>query len=398
MNITTFRIFLILFIIYSVQLKAQKTISLAEATELALQNYPKLKQQDLYVQQQKSLRNSSKGHPKMSLGYSWEEVNFSANQGVHSIYAQQAFNLPNVAKAKQAFQDQKAKNGELQKELTKQQLISWVTISYQQILHTKSKDKTHQKILAIYKEFERIAQQKMAVGETGKLPLLAAQTAISQLEAKIVQNNRELPIQLTQLHHWLLDESISNIADTSLIMLELDTTSQTVAQHPTVQILTQNIDIQQAQKKVIQSQLSPQISTGLRLQAIGSQLPFFGGQIGLNVPLFNKGIKTQMQAVDLGIQIQKEQVAWQEKELSHHRHQLKLQIEQQLEQLQLLEQNILPKLQEQVDLSAKAYRLGEIDYQHLLQHTKDLADIEYDYLDQLLWLNIRILDYQYLVE
>lgn len=377
---------------------AQKTISLQEATDLALQNYPKLKQQDLYIQQQKSLRNSAKGHPKMSLGYSWDEINFSANQGVHSIYAQQAFNLPSVAKAKQAFQDQKAKNGELQKELTKQQLISWVTISYQQILYTKSKDKTHQKLLAIYKEFERIAQQKMAVGETGKLPLLAAQTAISQLEAKIAQNDRELPIQLTQLHHWLLDESISNIVDSSLVMLQLDTISHTIAQHPTVRLLEQGIQIQAAQKKVIQSQLSPQISTGLRLQAVDGQLPFWGGQIGLNIPLFNKGIKTQIQAVDLGIQIQKEQVAWQEKELSHHRHQIKLQIEQQLEQLELLEQNILPKLQEQVDLSTKAYRLGEIDYQHFLQHTKELAAIEYDYLDQLLSLNIRILNYQYLVE
>ncbi|MCP4441758.1 MAG: TolC family protein [Aureispira sp.] len=377
---------------------AQKTVSLQEAMDLAIQNYPKLKQQELYVQQQKSLRNASKGHPMMSLGYSWDELNFSANQGVHSIYAQQAFNLPEVAKAKQALQDQKAKSGELQKELTKQQLLSQVAITYQQILYTKSKGAIHNQLLAIYKEFERIAQRKIDVGETGLLPLLAVQTTISQLEAEITKTRRELPIQLTQLQHWLLDESINNISDTGLVLLVLDTTGNTIDQHPSVQVLQQNIQIQEAQKKVIRSRLTPQISTGLRLQVVDGQFPYFGGQLGINVPLFNKGINTQLKAADLGIQIQKEQVVWQEKELSHHRHQLQLQIEQRLEQIKLLEENILPKLQQQIALSQKAYRLGEIEYQHYLQHTKDLASIQYDYLEQLLILNIQILNYQYLVE
>jgi len=389
---------LLLVLLEPLTMVAQKTVvSLEEAMQIALKNYPKLKQLQLEVDKEMLLQDAAKGHNPTGFGYMADEVDFSSNQGVHGFYVQQQFNLPTIANAKAQLQAEKVKERQLYKALTEKRLLNQVTITYQQILYIKSQLKLHKELKAIYSEFERVASQKMEVGETGQLPVLAAQTALKQLQMQLDKSKQLLPIQVVQLQHWLLNENIEGVTDTQLVALVMDTTNRDFSAHPTVQVLQQEINIQKAKKETIKSRLSPKISTALRFQVVDGQLPYMGGQLGVNVPLFTKGIKTQMQAVDLDVAIQKERIDWQKRELEHHQHQLRLQIELHQEQLRQMRTEIFPAMEKQVALSKKAYELGELDYVYYLQQVRTLAETKYQYLDDLLRFNEHILEYQFLL-
>lgn len=376
---------------------AQQNISMEAAIKRIQTEHPQIIQQDLIIQQQHLLKEAAKGHPSTGIGYSTEELG-AAGSGVHSLYLQQDFNLPQVAKRQAALQDALAQTGEWSKLATQKELERFMGSLYQQLVFLKSQQTIQQELLELYQQLEQIAQKRIEVGETGQLPLLATQSAKQQIQLQQMTTVQQYENQLLQLQQFLLDDTIDGVVDTMLTALEIPAQAIDLAKHPLVQQIDQNIIINQYQEAVIESQLLPQLSTSVQIQVVEQTFPNFGAQIGFNVPLFNKGVKAQVAANKLNAKILEQQKLWQLQQLNSQQKMILKNIQLLQKQVQHFEQVWLPTLQQQQQLNLKMYEVGEIDYLKTLQGLQQIINAKQSYLQILLQLNLNCISYRFLCD
>jgi len=381
---------------FGLGLCAQTTISMEQAIEQITTKHPTILQQELYIEQQQILKAAGKQQPFLGFGYSFEEVGITGS-GIHSLYLQQTFNMPKVAKSKALYREEMSKTGAFQKEATAKELERYIASVYQQILFLKSKKRVTDELLLLYKNIEDIASKRAAVGETGELPIFATQTAQQQLQLQQMRTEQKYLAQLEKLKQFLMDNSITDISDTVLVALPNKLQEIDVDAHPLVKTINQKIVANNAQNLVIQSQLLPQISVGFQTQVVQGAYPFFGGQFGFNVPLFKKGVKAQIKANKLNSAILKENKNWQVQQLNTQQKIAIQNIKQLQAQLQHIETVILPTLEKQQEFSQKAYAIGELDYLNVLQSLQQIIAAKNSYLQVLFQLNLAWVDYEYLV-
>jgi outer membrane protein TolC len=378
-------------------LSAQNIISLEAAIERVKTQHPIVLQQELYVQQQRILKDAGKNQPFLNFGYSMEEVG-AAGTGVHSLFAQQNFNLPQVAQRKSVFQEAVAQSGEFQKAATQKQLERSVANLYQQLLFLKSQQSLNQELLAIYNQTEEIAKKRAQVGETGAIPLITTQSAKQQIEWQQMTTIQNYRNQFILLQQFLMDSTLTDIADTALVAWKQQLEVIDLAAHPLIEQIEQNKIANELKSDVIQSQLLPKLTTGVQIQVVGGTFPNFGAQIGLNVPLFTKGVKAQVQANALNSKILDQNKTWQLQQLESQQKMVLQNIQLLEKQLAYFENTLLPTLEKQQELNQKAFAIGELDYLNVLQGLEQIITIRQRYLQLILQLNLAWVDYNYLLE
>ena len=386
-----------LLVLMCLSLSAQNVISLEAAVERVKTQHPRILQQDLYIQQQRILKDAGKNQPFLSFGYGMEELGV-AGTGVHSLYAQQSFNLPQVAKRKSVFQEALAQTGESQKAVTQKQLERSVANLYQQLLFLKSQQILNKELLTIYDKTEAIAAKRAKVGETGVIPVITTQSAKQQIEWQQMSTIQNYSSQFILLQQFLMDSSLTDIADTALVASKQQLEAIDLAAHPLVEQIDKKKVANALQSEVIQSQLLPQLSTGVQLQVVDGTFPNFGAQIGLNVPLFTKGVKAQVQANELNGKILDQNKAWQLQQLESQQKMILQNIQLLKKQLTYFEMVLLPTLQKQQELNQKAFSIGELDYLNVLQGLEQIISVKRRYLQLVLQLNLAWVDHNYLLE
>lgn len=377
-----------------IQLSAQGCISLSEALERAKNQQVQLQVQRLYLQQQTILKDAGKGHPAAGLGYGFEELGV-AGTGVHSLYFNQSFNMPQVAQSRANLQTALVVAGNSQLENIALQLERAVARQYQQIVFFKNQGLLNQELLAVYDSIVLIAQKRAAVGETGQLPLLTTQTAQQQLRLQQLQNQQQITSSIVALQLLLYDSTFNDINDSLLQFSLLENRVASSQNHPLVAQIEQQKQVLEYQKNVLKSQWLPQLDLGVQLQVVEGTFPNVAGQIGWSVPLFKQGLNAQIKGNEMAqkqLMVQAEGMA-QQIELEQKNAWLQIQSLQQ--QIQYLETEILPTLIAQQNLLRRSYQLGEINYLNVLQSLEQILATRQQYLELLLKLNIQLIDYKY---
>lgn len=377
-----------------IQLSAQGCISLSEALERAKNQQVQLQVQRLYLQQQTILKDAGKGHPAAGFGYGFEELGV-AGTGVHSLYFNQSFNMPQVAQSRANLQTALVVAGNSQLENIALQLERAVARQYQQIVFFKNQGLLNQELLAVYDSIVLIAQKRAAVGETGQLPLLTTQTAQQQLRLQQLQNQQQITSSIVALQLLLYDSTFNDINDSLLQFSLLENRVASSQNHPLVAQIEQQKQVLEYQKNVLKSQWLPQLDLGVQLQVVEGTFPNVAGQIGWSVPLFKQGLNAQIKGNEMAqkqLMVQAEGMA-QQIELEQKNAWLQIQSLQQ--QIQYLETEILPTLIAQQNLLRRSYQLGEINYLNVLQSLEQILATRQQYLELLLKLNIQLIDYKY---
>lgn len=373
---------------------AQNSIDLPEALAKVRAQHVQLQAQKVYLQQQEALKKAAKGHPAGSFGYGFEEWG-AAGSGIHSLYYNQSFNLPAVAQRRADLQTALIAAGSSQLMAIELQLERAVAQQYQQLLFYKSQQTLNQQLLLLYDSIVVIANKRAQVGETGRLPLLTTQTAQQQLELQQLQWQQQLAAGLVDLQLLLYDSTVTAIKDSVLQAPPLSLLQNQASNHPLVRQLQQEQEVLQQRRAVLKSQWLPQLDMGVQLQVVEGTFPSAAGQIGWTVSLFRKGLKAQLQ----GNELQEKQLllqataSTQQIELNQKKAWQQVQALQQ--QLNYLEQQVLPTLLLQQNLLQQAYAVGEIDYLSVLQSLQQVLEARQQYLALLLQLNLQWIDYQY---
>lgn len=371
-----------------------QAISLEGALEIARKNYTGLESDRLAVEQQNKLAEAGLAQQPTQLFLTGEEFNFGDQSGVHSLNLQQNFYLPKAANAQREYYLQGANVAEKQLALTDRELERAVSQAYHQLQFAKQEQLLAAENLALYNDFLVVTTAQMEAGESGKIPQLAARSRLGQAQLEQEHALEKHQIALSLFNQWLRTDTLFDV----VVGLSFDqgiAADSIQPDNPHMQLLIAQREQAQANVATREAQLLPQINSGARLQNAFGEFPLFGYQLGVNVPLFKKAYRGQIEAAELGVKVQEAVILTEQQRLERTVSELSFRLGHQAHILEYLQNDLLPIVNEQSGANLQAYREGEVEYLECLDGLEQVVKVKQQILEALYNFNVLRVELSY---
>jgi len=379
--------------LFSVSGKAQQqSLTMKEAAEIAVQNHPLIHTADLQIQQSESLKDLPYSLGDTEINYQGDGLFRKNGQQVNQVGVVQNIPNPSAIKAKNALQNEVVKQYYLDKELTKNGLILQVKQIYLDLQQRKELQQLYKELIQTYEQYLQIATVRVNVGEANRIEKLTIQSKLNEYLLLFNQSVLEIESIEKQLTSLLNMDQLVTSTDTLEMIAFSSRDSLNSLQ---VQLANQNILTEQANVALIKTSLKPDFHLGYSSQNYFDGGWLHGLQAGARIPIFNNHIKRQIDAQELQVQVQVQQLVAQKQQL----HQQLLAIENAIqlyrsgadyyqEQLKVINPEI-------VRISSLNYEAGEISYLELLNTLDIVVKNQILFWEQVLAHNKEVVLYQY---
>lgn len=364
-----------------------QAITLEEALEIARSNYAGLERDRLAVERYDRLASTGIPAQPAQVFFSGDELNLDEQQGIHGFNVQQNFYLPGASRAQKAYYAKNAEVAQKQLDLTENALVWEVTKAYIQLLYVSEEQSLIETNSSLYQEFLDVASKRLEAGETGKIPLLAARTRLGQAKLEEEHAEERYQIALSLFNQWLNSDQPYLAEGTLSVPEEIDPDSVST-DNPHLAIYEARSEMAHSSIALQESKMLPQINTGAAVQSVLGDFPFFGYQIGINVPLFKKAYRSRVQAAEIQSREYEAALVTEKQKLSRMISDLTYRMEHQRHIVEYLDEDLEPLVKEQIEVNLKAYKEGEISYLEYLNSLEEDVALRRQYLQALYEFNL----------
>ena len=371
-------------------------LTLEQAFEIASRNYPLLRQDRQFIEQQNTLIRSAAKPPHTRVFVSGDEVDPNSTKGIHSVGIRQDFNWPGAKGRREEAIRQRARLGNARLELDGLELRRQVANAYFEVLHLLDLQELMRQQSSLFTDLVELAQLRFELGETGKIPVLSAQGKQKEATLAQIRASEDYEIALTIFNNWMYSDTAYEVAGRSLPKPAGYFNWFVNSGHPLLLYQQQQLNLAEAQVEVEQNMLLPQIRTGGLLQMVDADSPFFGYQLGLNIPLGQRSIRTRIEGAEMETEIRSTELEAARQELENERRRLTAALNKEQMSLDYIRQEMLPLAREQIDASRKAYAQGAVEYQDYLRNLEQAMDIQFRYLQGLKAYNLLKVELEFL--
>ena len=371
------------------------SLTLDKAVQIAMENYPSVRQAHLQVEQQKALKKTAVDLGSTQLFYQREETNGAEFHGVRSLGIQQNIDFPLTYIRRSQHQEEQVTLRERAQDLTQNDLIAEVISAYNNVLYARSYLVLIMELDSLYVNFEEAAQLRYETGETGRLAWLAASGKQQKIEIMRQQAAADYQISLNSLQSWLNTDSTFRIEEEfQKLSPDLLLNKDTTADNPVFAYYRQNMNVAHASYKAQRAAFLPQFSLGYSDQTVNEQEGFFMYRIGINVPLFFWAQQGYTQAARLQSQVAAEE--WEKQQLEWERkyERIRGEIQKIAASLDYYENYGLDLAEEQLGAAVLSYQSGDIDYVAYIQNLDQVTEIRKEYLQYLNTYNQAVIELQ----
>ena len=354
-------------------------ITMDEAVNKAIANYPKLKSARLKIEQQEALKKTAWDLGNTQIFTGGEELGGN-NGGVYTTIGiqQQNIDIFGIAPGLNV-QNQKVALAEAAFNLNELQLRQHVKEAYAAAYIAKSNLKLYQRLDSVYQDFQRAAQIRYEVEETSKLAFLAASNQVKQIVLQMEQAEYDYAGALTRLNLWLVSDTLYTVSSSGqesltrpLILMD------SIAKHPLLQIAEQKVKVADAEKRAATADLLPKLNAQYGAQEIAGQSGFYQYQVGISIPLFFLPQQGRIQSANIQRQIAEQEYRQTQFEVRAGYRSLLQEYHKWQASWQFYEDEALPLAREQRQGAVLAYKEGAIDYVSFIQNLKETVQVEVD--------------------
>lgn len=354
-------------------------ISMEEAVNKAIANYPKLKSARLEISQQEALKKTAWNLGKTEIFTGGEELGGNKEEVYTTIGIQQQdidiFGISPRLKA----QVQKVALAEAALNLDELELRRRVKEAYVAAYVAKVNLGLYKRLDSVYQDFQRAAQLRYEVQETSKLAYLAANNQVKQVALQMKQAEYDYRAALIRLNLWLVSDTLFTVAPSGQeVLTELIVLTDSVAGHPILQVAEQRMHVTKAERKAATADFLPKLNALYGAQEVAGQSGFYQFQIGVSIPLFFLPQQGRAQAAKIQHQISEQEYLQVHFELQSEYHSLAQEYQKWLASWQFYENEALPLVHEQRHGAVLAYKEGAIDYVSFIQNLKETVEVEVD--------------------
>lgn len=396
-------VIILVFLLFGQTLTAQtiKTLSVEEATEIALNNNYSIKSKDLDVKVSESLKPTANELPKLSFNAQLGQYNSPKFDQSFSI--SQSIPFPTLFKARKELIAQEIKGKQINKEITVNELAKQVRTYFYQIEYLHYNQNKLLKLDSLYQDFIRIATVRFNAGDIKKIEISTAETQKGEINLLLNQNKIYLNNAYKNLKTLLNtddDIQISFNKNYEPLKAEYALDSTAIANHPTVKAFYQEMKIADKNKNVEKSQGFPEFTLGYTNQSIigfhtlnGQEKYYDAGNrfsvasIGVAIPLTFGATKARIQSLEYQKQIAESNAKQQQKQLTAQLENALNQYQQDIQQYQYYIDQALPNAEKIVKAGQLGYKTGEISYVEYLFALQTATNIQLKYLESIQQVN-----------
>lgn len=386
--------------------------SLDEAVEVALANNPLLKAADLEIQQSRILKAGSWNLPKTNIGLEYGQNNSIYNNDSR-LSIGQSFAFPSVYSNQKKLAQAKIESNKWNQSVTQNELLLQVKTLWYNLWKVKSERMLLLQMDSIYERYAQAAALRYQTGESNLLEKVTAESQVAEVKVVLAQNSADTEILKTQLQVLL---NVSDMVDISVgaLIAKPDTVLRNnidISNNPTLAWFRQQVQINEQEKKVQQSQLLPDVSVGYFSQSFNgpgltrvgdrtnytSSDRFTGFHIGLAIPIFGaKANLNSIKAMDLKKQESEFRLQAINNELEGRLLSLIQQYQKHKNSLGYYKQSVLPQADLILVQSQKSFVSGEIGYIEYIQGLNRALNIKFDHLNVLNEYNQTIIQIEFI--
>ncbi|MGG7550720.1 CusA/CzcA family heavy metal efflux RND transporter [Chryseobacterium arthrosphaerae] len=378
-----------------------KTLSVEQATEMALSNNYSIKSKDLDIKVSEALKPTANELPKMNFNAQLGQYNSPKFDQSFSI--SQSIPFPTLFKARKELIAQEIKGKQISRELTINELAKQVRTYFYQIEYLHYNQTKLMKLDSLYQDFIRIATVRFNAGDIKKIEISTAETQRGEINLLLNQNKIYLKNAYKNLRTLLNTDNEIEIPlnkNYQPLKAEYVLDSTAIANHPTVKTFYQEMEIAEKNKNVEKSQGLPEFSLGYTNQSIigfhtvnGQEKYYNAGNrfnvanIGVSIPLSFGATKARIQSLDYQKQIAESNAKLQQKQLTTQLENSLSQYQQDVQQYDYYVNQALPNAEKIVKAGQLGYKTGEISYVEYLFALLTATNIQLKYLESIQQVN-----------
>jgi outer membrane protein TolC len=373
-----------------------RKLSLRDAIEIGFKNNPEIKSalENISASKGKFWSGISLPQPEIGVNYEYAPVNSGlSNYGEKTLSVSQSFEFPSNYLLKANKLNKEEEISVYQLDLTRRSVINRVKSNYYKILAGKYRVKYAEENLLISEDFFKKAEIRHNVGEGTNLEKLTAKVQFTEAKNSLEAARNELSISYAELYYSLgfgkqnydsdciLTDSLEfldHIINPGLVYKSLEETN------PQIKIAELKSGIASVDKNLAWSSILPNINLSYFRQTRDGESGFYGASFGISVPfwfLFEQRGKVEEAAAnksifDSELQLTKNEVALKLKSAFNN-------LDNNLKQVKLYINDILPQAEEVYRSAIKSYDSGELTYFEYLQAKQILISSRNNYINAL---------------
>jgi heavy metal efflux system protein len=378
------------------QTKINHNLALNEAIEIGLRNNPEVKSatENISASKGRFCSGISLPQPEMNVSYEFAPVNSSLNNySEKTIEVKQSFEFPTNYFLRGNRLSKEEEIAICKLSLTKRSVIRRIKNGYYKVLVKQFQIKSAEENLVISEDFFKKAEIKQNVGEGTNLERLTAKVQSTEAKNNLDIAKNELSTAFAELNYamgfckpsydsdFVLKDSL--FFEDHNINLE-QVCNSLEENNPQIKIAELNDGIASVDKSLAWSSILPNINLAYLKQARDGDKGFYGASFGISIPLwFMSDQKGKIQEANANQSIR-------ESELQLTRNDIALTLksaindhENNLKQVRLYVNDILPQAEEIFRTAIKSYEAGELSYIEYLQAKQTLINSRNNYITAL---------------
>lgn len=373
-----------------------KKLSLNEAVEIGLKNNPEVRSaiENISASKGRFWSGLSLPQPEVGVSYEYAPVNSSlSNYSEKTLAVSQSFEFPSNYFLKGNKFNKEEEIAVYKLNLTERSVINQVKTSYYKVLAKQYQVKSAEENLLISEDFFKKAEIRQNVGEGTNLERLTAKVQYTEARNNLEVAKNELTTAFAELNYSLgygkqSYEANFTLTDTLVFVdhkISIEQIYKSLEEtNPQIKIAELKYGIASVEKGLAWSSLLPNINLAYFKQTRDGDTGFYGASFGISVPLwfmFDQRGKIQEAAANQSIS---------ESELQLTKNEIALKIksaftdhENNLKQVKLYVNDILPQAEEIYRTAIKSYDAGELTYLEYLQAKQTLISSRNNYINVL---------------
>ncbi|MFC5408591.1 CusA/CzcA family heavy metal efflux RND transporter [Larkinella bovis] len=385
-------------------------MTLEQALQLANSSNAQVQIAGLNVTQQQALRRTAYDAGRFSATALLGQYN--SRRFDNNLTVTQSIPNPVLMSRLAELNDQTVRMREAGVTVTRHEVTYQVKSTYYEVNYLYQKSRLFQQQDTVLAEFVKAVSLRFKTGETGSLEKATAESQRADQQVRLAQNEASLMASRTRLQILLYRSQPFDVSPEPLpkLMLTVVSDSLALARNPLLRQLQQQIRVAEQMRRVEQARLKPEFQVGLFSQTlVGNQLingqelyfgaghRFYGGQIGVSLPLLGQAQKARINAARIGEQLAQADLQNQRFSLDQQIRQAVQLYEQYRATLSYYEENGLPQAERIQANARRAFSGGDIGYLEFSLALQQALTIRSNYLDLLHLYNQSVLSINYLL-
>lgn len=354
------------------------SISLGEASELAVESYPKIQSALLEIENQKVLKKTAWDLGSTEIYTGKEEV----GNGSDGIYTQigikqggvDVFGISPKLKLQKAY----ITLAESALNLTKIEVEREVKRAWGNVYATWNSYQVFNKLDSIFADIKRAAELRLETQASSRLEYLATKNEANQVKIQKEQAWREYLAALQKLNAWFISDTLYTVSKVPVSDLEIsdELISNSAGNHPIIDLARKRVKVSDALIRERKSQFLPKFSGAYSRQKVGGESGFYSYEVGIQIPLIFGPELGKVQSARIEHQIAEQNLRQKQLEFNSSLSSTREKYLKWLNSWNYYSDEALPLAREQRQGAITAYTEGAINYVTFLQNIRDAVQIE----------------------